>query len=157
MAVYTHISHWRLQDTTYHYRCPGCRRWLDCAWSARQDPRICPYESCALRHVATAPMFDPLAWVEMRDAPYEMARAAFLLHGRVVNGRHMCSVPHCEREATVLDHRVPFDPRAQPEDNPGKTCVENLYPMCSECDRSKDEDGYEEWSTSPDLRVLNEE
>ena len=110
-----------------------------------------------MRHVATSPMFDPKAWVETRDAPYEMARAAFLLHGRVAGGRHMCTVPECDREATVLDHRVPFDTHVEAEDNSGKTCVENLFPMCSECDRSKGAEGYEEWVTSPDLRVLNED
>lgn len=157
MAVHTHISHWRLQDTTYHYRCPGCREWLRCAWSERLEPRPCPREVCKLRHIATSPMFDPKAWVETRDAPYEMARAAFLLHGRVVGGKHVCTVPGCDREATLLDHRVPFVACLRAEDNPGKTSVENLFPMCSECDRSKGEEGYEEWVTSPDLRVLNED
>lgn len=61
----------------------------------------------------------------------------------------MCTADGCTREATVLDHRVPF--------NPGKTCAENLYPTCSEHDRSKDEEGYGEWTTSPDLRVLNDD
>jgi len=157
MAAHTHISHWRMADTTYHYRCPACRRWLTCAWSAHSDPRKCPHSDCKRFHVAPAPAFDVSAWVETRDAPYEMARAAFLLHGRVVDGRHMCTAPDCDREATVLDHRVSFDDSGPADENPGKTCVENLYPMCSECDRSKGDEGYEEWVTSPDLRVLNDE
>ena len=108
-------------------------------------------------HVPPSPAFDATAWVETRDAPNEMARAAFLLHGRVRGGRHVCTAEGCTREATVLDHRVPFDGHSDPAANPGKTCVENLYPTCSEHDRSKDEEGYEEWTTSPDLRVLNED
>ena len=67
----------------------------------------------------------------------------------------MCTADGCTREATVLDHRVPFDARAS--DSLGRTCVENLYPTCSEHDRSKDEDEYAEWTTSPDLRVLNDD
>jgi len=104
---------------------------------------------CNRMHVPPSPAFDATAWVETREAPYEMARAAFLLHGRVRGGRHMCTFEGCTREATVLDHRVPF--------GEGKTCVENLFPTCSEHDRSKDEEGYGEWTTSPDLRVLNDD
>ena len=69
----------------------------------------------------------------------------------------MCTAEGCTREATVLDHRVPFEANVPASDNPGKTCVENLYPTCSEHDRSKDDDGYGEWTTSTDLRVLNED
>jgi hypothetical protein len=69
----------------------------------------------------------------------------------------MCTAEGCTHEATVLDHRVPFDARADAPDNPGKTCAENLYPTCSEHDRSKDEDEYAEWTTSPDLRALNDD
>ncbi len=119
------------------------------------DPRECP--SCTRTHVAPSPAFDATAWVETRDAPYEMARAAFLLHGRVRGGRHMCTTEGCTREATVLDHRVPFDARAGASQNKGKTSVENLYPACSEHDRSKDDDDYAESTTSPDLRVLNDD
>lgn len=157
MAAQTHISHWRLPDTTYHYRCPNCQRWLTCAWSAHSDPKRCPNDECTRLHVPPSPAFDATAWVETREAPYEMARAAFLLHGRVRGGRHMCTFEGCTREATVLDHRVPFESSADPTKNAGKTCVENLYPTCSEHDRSKDEEGYGEWTTSPDLRVLNDD
>src|SRR4051812_33423649 len=132
MAAHTHISHWRLPDTTYHYRCPNCRRWLTCKWSEHADPRKCPGDDCKRTHVAPSPAFDTSAWVETRDAPYEMARAAFLLHGRVECGRHVCTAEGCTSEATVLDHRVPFDANVPAEKNPGKTCVENLYPTCSE-------------------------
>jgi 5-methylcytosine-specific restriction endonuclease McrA len=110
-----------------------------------------------MRHVPPSPMFDTQAWVETRDAPYEMTRAAFLLHGRVVFGKHMCTVPGCTREATLLDHRVAFDGSATPEDNPGKTSVENLYPMCPECDHGKGDGDYEAWVTSPNLRALGED
>jgi hypothetical protein len=147
-AQQTHVSHWRLPDTTYHYRCPNCQRWLGCAWSLHLDPRRC--SNCERTHVAPSPAFDATAWVETRDAPYEMARAAFLLHGRVRGGRHMCTAEGCTREATVLEHRVPFD-------EGGKTSAENLLPTCSEHDRGRDDEGYGEWTTSPDLRVLNDD
>jgi len=54
----------------------------------------------------------------------------------------VCTHEGCTREATVLDHRVPFDAHVRASENPGKTCVENLYPTCSEHDRSKDEEGW---------------
>jgi hypothetical protein len=69
----------------------------------------------------------------------------------------MCTADGCTSEATVLDHRVPFDATVSAAANPGKTCVENLFPTCSLHDQSKTEDGYEEWVTSPDLRVLNDD
>ena len=62
----------------------------------------------------------------------------------------MCTADGCIHEATSLDHRVPFD-------SGGKTCAENLFPTCLEHDRSKDHDGYGEWTTSTDLRVLNDD
>jgi len=127
MAVQTHISHWRLQDTTYHYRCPRCREWLTCAWSKRPEPRSC--RVCELHHVATSPMFDPSAWVETREPPYEMARAAFVLHAHVVDGVRTCTAPGCEREAHVLAHHIPIE-------SGGRTCVDNLFPVCTEHDRT---------------------
>ena len=153
MAAHTHISHWRLQDTTYHYRCPRCREWLACDWSSRQEPRLCG--GCGLRHVATSPLFDPKAWVETREPPYEMVRAAFLMHGRIVDGTHVCTTPGCRREAAVLDHHVAFDDFATPEENPGKTCVENLYPVCPECDRSQ-ASRRNEWIRSSSMRLVIE-
>jgi hypothetical protein len=100
-------------------------------------------------------MFDPKAWVETREPPYEMVRAAFVQHGRVEGGMHLCTTPGCDREATVLDHRVTFNDQVSAEDNPGKTCVENLYPVCPECDRGATR-RRGEWIRSSNMRLVIE-
>ena len=75
-----------------------------------------------------------------------MADAAYFVNRRRdATTAHLCSVPGCRRIAKELDHRVPFDAEAEPSANPGKTSVENLFPICRECNASKGDRNYAWW------------
>ena len=130
----------------YHYRCPQCRRWLSSDWQDRKQPRRCPHSDCQSVVGAPTPDADPAAWVDSHAVPDEMAKAACSVNGRRdATAAHLCSVPGCRRLAAELDHRVPFDWDAEPTSNRGKTCVENLFPICRECNASKAEHDYGWW------------
>lgn len=61
-------------------------------------------------------------------------------------GNGLCTVEGCPKKADSLDHRIPYDADAKPSENPGKTCVRNLHPMCQEHNSSKGNQEYESWS-----------
>lgn len=74
------------------------------------------------------------AYVDLHDWPQEMEDEVRKLH------RHTCTVPGCEAYANTLDLRIPYDP--------GKTCMTNLFPMCSNCNSSKGRKIYMVWLLS---------
>jgi hypothetical protein len=65
-----------------------------------------------------------------------MEWAARLMNG---NRNGECTVPGCTEDADHLDHRKAWT------NNGGRTCVSNLFPMCSAHNTSKGEKDYDEW------------
>lgn len=124
----------------YHYRCPVCGKGRVREWAERGDLIMC--NGCRKHTNAPAPDVQPDAWVDEHDPPREMAAAARRANG-ALGGR--CTVPGCTEAADALDHRVPYDADAASEESPGRTCVRNLFPMCTEHNSSKGEENYAKW------------
>lgn len=129
----------------YHYRCPQCRRWLSSEWDERHRAMRCPHSDCQLLFSAPSPEKDQSAWVDSHEIPLEMASAARVVNRREGVRADLCSVPGCCRTATEIDHRIPYHWEAEASTNPGKTCVENLFPICHECNVSKGDRNYAWW------------
>jgi len=51
---------------------------------------------------------------------------------------NLCTAPGCGKPSETLDHREPWA-------YGGLTSVENLFPMCTECNTSKGTKDYEDW------------
>jgi hypothetical protein len=144
MAISSLLYQWQA-TTQYHYRCPRCGRSVSTAWAQRLIEKRCPHTDCGAMFSAPMPGEDSEAWVDDYDAPYEMACAVFTFNGRCANGVCVCSTPGCGREATMVAHDVPYDWTAIPAENPGKTCVANLVPVCAECKLSASSNLHLRW------------
>jgi len=119
----------------YHSACPNpsCGAPLVREWVDYTKIIECPV--CRVAGPAPDPRVQHDAWVDEPGPPDELSDAAYEVHGLEDGG---CTVPGCTRRADVLDHREAFA-------NGGRTCVSNLYPMCSEHNASKGDTDYGEW------------
>ena len=144
MAISSLLHQWQ-ETIQYHYRCPKCRHWVSSAWAQRFIAKRCPHLGCDASFAAPMPSDDAFAWVDDYEAPYEMVCAAFILNGVCDGGSCICSMPGCPREATMVAHRTPYDWTVPAAENPGKTCPENLVPVCAECKLSASSNVHLRW------------
>ncbi len=144
MAISSLLYQWQ-STIQYHYRCPKCGRSVSTAWAQRFIEKRCPHEDCGVVFAAPMPADDHEAWVDDYEAPYEMVCAALTHNGRCIDGVVVCSTPGCNREASMVSHRAAYDWTAKPAENPGKTCVDNLVPVCAECKLSASSNLHLRW------------
>jgi len=119
----------------YHFKCPACGSERQREWEKRDKKLKCP--SCDQMSAAPKPDQQPEAWVDQHDPPEEMRDAAMKING-FPDGR--CTVPGCTEKADCLDHRVAYR-----DGEGGRTCVDNLFPMCTSHNSSKGDQDYENW------------
>lgn len=115
----------------WHYRCPLCSSWMSVDWEKKDKPFDCPV--CHRMHYPPSPLDQRDAYVNDRTPPAEMVEDVYRLKGRA------CCVPRCLKDGDTLDHRIPWEYYKR------GTCVDNLFPMCSEHNSSKGDKDYFDW------------
>jgi len=122
----------------WHYSCPLCGAWISVKWAEKDSRFQCPI--CHRPHWPPSPSVQRDAYVNDRTPPVEMAEDVYRLKG------HACTVPRCQNDGDTLDHRIPWEHYKK------GTCVDNLFPMCSEHNSSKGEKDYFDWLRELDQR-----
>lgn len=72
------------------------------------------------------------AYVDTHNWPVEMEETVIRLKG------DKCTVINYRKDYETLDHRIAYS-------KGGKTSVENLFPICNDCNNSKGDEYYQSW------------
>jgi hypothetical protein len=117
----------------WHYACPECHQPTHVRWDKIEMMTRCI--ECGFEHYPPTPHEDHYAWIDSQDWPPEMRETVVSMRGTI------CTVPGCYREATTLAHRVPYL-------KDGRTCVDNLVPICAEHAADRGDQDWDEWLAS---------
>jgi 5-methylcytosine-specific restriction endonuclease McrA len=120
----------------WNYICPYCNEWRYVDWEKREGRFKC--EKMNKTYVPPTPSDQEQAYVDTHEWPELMEEVVVGAKGLA------CTVPGCEAHYETLDHRIPFS-------RDGRTCVENLFPMCNEHNQSKGDKNYEVWLLAREL------
>lgn len=115
----------------WNYNCPRCNNHRVIEWAERQNSYLC-HQNKELSYIPPTPAEQHSAYVDTHDWPSEMEQTVKALRGT------KCTVPGCNKTGNTLDHRTAFS-------KGGKTCVANLYPMCTDHNLSKNDSDYDTW------------
>lgn len=115
---------------TWHYDCPECHQPTAVRWESLEVITQCL--NCGHQHYPPTPHEDHFAYVDSSEWPEQMREAVVAQRGAI------CTVPGCYREATTLAHRVPWV-------REGRTCIDNLVPICAEHAAERGDRDWNEW------------
>lgn len=113
----------------WNYKCPICGEWCYCDWDERETNVTCSKKTV---YTIPTPAQQHNAYVDTHNWPAEMEGVVVTLKG------NKCTAPDCDNYYQTLDHRIPYSKN-------GKTSIDNLFPMCNECNQSKSDKNYYEW------------
>jgi 5-methylcytosine-specific restriction endonuclease McrA len=114
----------------WNYKCPICGQWRNCDWNERNNIKNCHIYKKDYNVPTPAQQND--AYVDTHNWPVEMEDVVIASKGS------KCSAPDCVKDYETLDHRIPYS-------NGGRTSVDNLFPMCNECNQSKGDKNFLQW------------
>jgi 5-methylcytosine-specific restriction endonuclease McrA len=115
----------------WNYKCPICGQWRSCNWEDRNNGKEC--HQYQRNYDVPTPAYQIDAFVDTHNWPVDMENAVVNLKG------NKCTAPSCNKDYETLDHRIPYS-------NGGKTNVDNLFPMCNDCNQSKGDKNYLQWT-----------
>lgn len=115
----------------WNYNCPKCNSPRTIEWAKREISHSC-HQNNSLSYIPPTPAEQHSAHVDTHEWPSEMEKVVVALRG------NKCTVPGCTKTANTLDHRVAYS-------KGGKTSVDNLYPMCTDHNQSKNDTDYATW------------
>jgi len=114
----------------WYYKCPKCGVWRGIRWNKIDEVREC--HNTKQNYYPPTPALQHDAYVDTHNWPKEMENEVVRLRG------NKCTVPGCTKNAQTLDHRLAWA-------KGGKTCVDNLFPMCNEHNQAKGDTDYNIW------------
>lgn len=115
----------------WNYRCPNCGEWRQIDWEKRKEQHKCHKDDTFI-YLPPTPAQQNDAFVDTHYWPDDIENVVVKTKGST------CTAPNCNKDYETLDHRIPYSQN-------GKTSVENLYPMCESCNRSKGDGNYFLW------------
>lgn len=114
----------------WNYVCPICSEWRQIDWEVRSKLHTCHKHKKS--YYPPGPADQNHAFVDTHNWPVEMENEVVRVKG------NKCTTPNCNKNAETLDHRDAYA-------NGGKTSVDNLFPMCEDCNQSKGDKDYLLW------------
>lgn len=114
----------------WYFNCPLCKAGLSISWESNGKESNCP--KCKNKIKIPTPGDQYSAYVDQHDWPEDMATIVYSIKGNT------CIIQGCNDKNITLDHIVPWD-------NSGRTCVNNLQPMCQSHNSSKGVQEFNRW------------